>query len=114
MHQCRFDLIRCHGACAQNRISRTISTLNPLSSPAAKNFYLPFFGKLWFSLHIPPRCKRAFWPIVTEREAGRDGRVGDAREFFVRTNGADADVKARGPDTPTLVSSRRDLILPMM
>ena len=34
--------------------------------------------------------------------------------FFVRTNGADADVKARGPDTPTLVSSWREMILPMM
>ena len=33
----------------------------------------------------------AFWPIVTGREAGCDGRVGDARELFMRTNGADAD-----------------------
>ena len=31
---------------------------------------------------------------------GCDGRVGDAHEFFVRANGADADVKACGPGTP--------------
>ena len=39
------------------------------------------------------------------REAGCDGRVGDAREVFVRTNGADADAKACGPGLPTLRSS---------
>ena len=38
--------------------------------------------------------------------AGCDGRMGDAREFFVRTNGADADAKACGPGLPTLRPSR--------
>src|SRR5580704_5579141 len=38
--------------------------------------------------------------------AGCDGRVGDAREVLVRTNGADADAKACGPGLPTLRSSR--------
>jgi hypothetical protein len=36
--------------------------------------------------------------------AGCDGRFGDAHGF-VRTNGADADAKARGPGLPTLRSS---------
>jgi hypothetical protein len=34
--------------------------------------------------------------------------LANAHEFFVRANGADADVKACGPGTPTLVSSSRD------
>jgi len=49
--------------------------------------------------------KRGVCAIVTKREAGCDGRVGDAREIVVRTNGADADVKACGPGLPTLRSS---------
>jgi hypothetical protein len=43
----------------------------------------------------------------SSRHVGRgcDGRSGDAREFFVRTNAAGADVKACGPGLPTLRSS---------
>ena len=55
-----------------------------------------------------------FWPIVTGREAGCDGRNGDAREFFVRTNGADADAKSCGPGLPTLRLSEREVISPAM
>jgi hypothetical protein len=35
--------------------------------------------------------KRGVCAIVTKREAGCDGRIGDARDYLVRTNGADAD-----------------------
>jgi hypothetical protein len=38
--------------------------------------------------------------------AGCGGRFGDARDSFVRTNGADADAKACGPGLPTLRPSR--------
>jgi hypothetical protein len=38
--------------------------------------------------------------------AGCDGRFGGARDSFVRTNGTEADAKARGPGLPTLRSSR--------
>jgi len=38
--------------------------------------------------------------------AGCDGRLGAARDSFVRTNGTEADVKACGPGLPTLRSNR--------
>jgi len=44
-------------------------------------------------------------------ERGCDGRLGDARGSFVRTNGADADAKACGPGLPTLRPSSREMIL---
>jgi len=50
---------------------------------------------------VPPRSEGRV-AIVTKREGGCDGRVGDAHYFFVRTNGADADVEAYGPGLPTL------------
>ena len=59
----------------------------------------------------PASMQRDGRAIVTRREAGCDGRFGDAREIFVRTNGAGADVKACGPDTPTLVSSEQNDLL---
>src|SRR5215468_6464810 len=54
---------------------------------------------------VPPRAEGRI-AIVTTCEAGCDGRVGDAREVFVRTNGADADAKACGPGLPTLRLNR--------
>ena len=36
---------------------------------------------------------------------GCDGRFGDAHDSFVRTNGTEADAKARGPGLPTLRSN---------
>jgi len=82
-----------------------------LSSPLRRNIFLYGFRKSEVWCVHPASRWRAFWPIVTEREAGCDGRSGDAREFFVRTNGAGADVKACGPDTPTLVSSGQNDLL---
>jgi hypothetical protein len=37
---------------------------------------------------------------------GCDGRLGDARDLFVRTTALRRTTKSYGPDTPTLVSSR--------
>src|SRR5690348_9513005 len=56
---------------------------------------------------IPPRSKRG---VSADRHdtwsAGCGGRLGDARDSFVRTNGTEADAKACGPGLPTLRSSR--------
>jgi hypothetical protein len=77
-------------ACAKNRNSRGISRLIRLSSPWLKNIHLLFF-RIICMLPAPRLDARGtFWPIVTGREAGCDGRKAP-REFFARTNGAAAD-----------------------
>jgi hypothetical protein len=76
---------------AKNRNSRGISRLILLSSPRLKNISLPFFRIIGMLPASRLDERGTFWPIVTGREAGCDGRNSAAREFFVRTNGADAD-----------------------
>ena len=58
-------------ACAETRSSPAISTRVGLSSPAAKNFLVSYFQKLWLYHAIPPHHGGALRAIVTTREAGR-------------------------------------------
>jgi hypothetical protein len=57
----------------------------------AQNILLPFFRIMGMLPASRLDARGTFWPIVTGREAGCDGRKGAARDRFVRTNGAAAD-----------------------
>jgi len=78
-----------------------------VSSPLRKNIPLPFFGNVWFAPGHPASMQRGVSRSSRHARRGCSGRIGDAHDSFVRTNGVDADAKACGPGTPTLVSSSR-------
>jgi hypothetical protein len=85
------------------------SSCENLSSPLRKNIFLYCFCKSEVWCPRPASMQRAFWPIVTEREAGCDGRAGLAgRAMPMRT------AKSCGPGAPTLALSWREMISPTM
>ena len=94
-------------AYAKNRNPQGISMLIRLSRPRRENISLSFFRNKWLPPVIPLRSRGAFWPIVVEREAGCDGRGGDAHELSCGRTAPTRTAKACGPGTPGLVPSLR-------
>jgi hypothetical protein len=80
---------------------------------ARQKFYFSFseiYG--WFvSSRLDERG--TFWPVVAGHEAGCDGRKA-TRVFFAGRTAPLRTAKSCGPDTPTLASSRREMISPMI
>src|ERR1043166_7609031 len=66
-----------------------------------------------FHARVPPRPKRALWPIVTERERGMRWTRSYRRAIWRGRQVRSRTVKSRGPDTPTLVSSEQNDLLMM-
>ena len=76
--------------------------------PALSEQILPFrfSPNHYFPVLVPSRYERRF-AIVTNVEAGCGGRVDVAACWSRRRTASIRTVKSRGPDIPTLVSSRR-------
>ena len=81
-----------------------------MSSRLSEKFRLTASEKQKYGHAIPPRSGGAFRPIVAIRGVRDAMDVLATRAIFVRTNGADADAKARGPGLPTLRPSTREMI----
>jgi hypothetical protein len=100
---------------AKPKFASRLNTL-PIDSsvnPSCKKIYFSFSEICgWFvSSRLDERG--TFWPVVTGHEAWLRWTQGDARVFFAGRTAPLRTAKSCGPDTPTLASSRREMISPM-